>query len=264
MDTRMKISLALAQMHIAFGDTQKNLIQVRSLARQASEKNAQILLLPELWSTSYDLRRSHQLAQENQEILLELYNLTQKYNITIGGSLLIEKSGAIYNQFLLVDPNERVIATYDKIHLFRLLEEHVWLSAGDHLQSVDLPWGKAGLAICYDLRFPELFRKYALGGAQFIFIAAEWPAERIEHWRILLRARAIENQMFIAAVNCVGETGDQVYGGASAVVDPAGNILVAATQDRGQLLFADITLDAVEKARKAIPIFKDRRPDVYN
>jgi omega-amidase len=263
MDASMKISIALAQMHIAFGDTQCNLNQVRSLAKEASEKKAQLLLLPELWSTSYDLQRGHQLAQENQEIVRELYILAEKYNIAIGGSLLIAESGEIFNRFLLISPTEDIIASYDKIHLFRLLDEHTWLSGGNHIQSVNFAGGTAGLAICYDLRFPELFRKYALGRANIIFIAAEWPAERIEHWQILLRARAIENQLFIAAVNCVGKSGDQIYGGASAVIDPMGRVLIEGSPDMEQLLYASVSLNEIENVREKIPVFKDRRPDVY-
>jgi predicted amidohydrolase len=118
------------------------------------------------------------------------------------------------------------------------------------------------LAICYDLRFPELFRGYALGGARLIVIPAQWPAPRIDHWRTLLRARAIENQCFVAGCNRVGTDPDNTFGGASAVIGPWGELLVEGG-DQAALLVARITPAKVDEARRRIPVLSDRRPDRY-
>jgi predicted amidohydrolase len=119
-----------------------------------------------------------------------------------------------------------------------------------------------GLAICYDLRVPELFRRYALEGAKIVIIPAEWPIARIEHWRALLIARAIENQCYVIAANAAGQTGDTVFGGHSMIVDPWGKIIIEGS-DEPNLLTVDIELDRVDEVREAIPVFEDRRPETY-
>lgn len=127
---------------------------------------------------------------------------------------------------------------------------------------VDSSWGKIGLAICYDLRFPEIFRSCAVKGAQLILLVAEWPSHRIEHWKTLLQARAIENQCYIAAVNKVGTSQGAALGGNSAVVNPMGEFLTLGGENQ-ELLQADLDLDEVSKIREWMPVFDDRRPGVY-
>ena len=126
----------------------------------------------------------------------------------------------------------------------------------------DTPWGPAGGAICYDLRFPELFRRYALDGALFCLLPSEWPHPRLAHWRTLLRARAIENQMFVVACNRVVETGDNRFFGHSAVIDPWGETLVEGDESE-VLLFATLDTALVADVRQRIPVFADRRPAAY-
>jgi predicted amidohydrolase len=140
--------------------------------------------------------------------------------------------------------------------------EDRWLRAGDRLCLAQTPWGAAGLAICYDLRVPELFRAYALQGAVLILLVAQWPAARQDHWRTLIRARAIENQLFVAAVNRTGTSKDEAFGGGSLVVDPWGAV-VAEAGDQETLLSAEIDLERVAQVRRQMPVLQDRRPEVY-
>jgi omega-amidase len=140
------------------------------------------------------------------------------------------------------------------------MQEDKWLNAGNSLEIIPTPWGPVGLAICYDLRFPEMFRKYALQGVKMVLIPAEWPSRRIEHWRVLLRARAIENQMFVVATNCVG--GSDPIGGHSAVIDPWGQVIIEGEQEQ-VLLTTEIDLDVVNQVRERIPVLKEVRPDIY-
>ena len=126
-----------------------------------------------------------------------------------------------------------------------------------------MAWGAAGLAICYDLRFPELFRRYAVRDkAKLILICAEWPQARVNHWRALLQARAIENQCFVAATNSCGKTGGTVFGGNSMIIDPWGEIIAEAGADEA-LVTGEIDLSEVDRVRQTIPVFEDRRPEVY-
>jgi predicted amidohydrolase len=126
----------------------------------------------------------------------------------------------------------------------------------------DWPWGRVALAICYDLRFPELWRRFALSGAQLVLIPAEWPVRRIEHWRLFLRARAVENQIFVAGCNRAGAGADGEYGGCSAVADPWGQVVTEGGPQPG-LLFATLDLHEVDRVRNLFPFLADRRPEVY-
>jgi predicted amidohydrolase len=138
-----------------------------------------------------------------------------------------------------------------------------WITPGDRFTVLDLPWGRTGLAICYDLRFPEMFRRLVVDEhAQLIVIPASWPRPRRAHWRVLTRARAIENLCFVAACNRVGEDGDYSFFGASALINPWGERLVEAG-DTPALLTAEIDLADVGKAREKFPALNDRRGDLY-
>ena len=136
------------------------------------------------------------------------------------------REGRVFNTFALFDARGETRAVYRKVHLFQLMGEQRWLTPGDCVVVAGLDWGKAGLAICYDLRFPELFRRCALEGASLLLVPAAWPKARVAHWQTLLRARAIENQYFVAGCNCVGAAKRETFGGRSAVVDPGGALLV--------------------------------------
>jgi omega-amidase len=163
---------------------------------------------------------------------------------------------------VVFSPQGQLLAEYSKVHLFRPMEEDRYLVPGQKAPVFDLPWGRSALAICYDLRFPELFRKYALAGARMVFLTAEWPYPRVMHWQTLLRARAIENQCFMVACNRVGESGDWSFFGHSAIYGPSGELIVGAAQEE-MLLTAVIDLDAIQKVRQLITVFEDRQEGVY-
>ena len=255
--------LALAQMQIISGNLPGNLKKAKEMIAAAAAQNADLVLLPELWSSGYDLVRSAEHAEATKQITKSISSFASEHHIWIGGSLLEAQNGQIFNTFSFIDPQGKRHAAYNKIHLFSLMDEDRWLSAGDTPTITQLPFGKTGLAICYDLRFPELFRYYARADARLILLAAEWPLIREEHWRALLRARAIENQLFIAAVNAVGESAGTVMGGQSMIIDPWGNIIAKASPDEEHLLIAELDFDLVDQVRKAIPALTDRRPDIY-
>ena len=138
------------------------------------------------------------------------------------------------------------------------------MTPGDALPVFDLPWGRTALAICYDLRFPEMWRHYMQAGAQLILIPAEWPIPRVEHWRLLLRARAVENQLFVVGCNRAGGGSDSQhpFGGHSAAVDPWGKVLVEGELEPG-LFLATLDLEEVARCRRLFPWLDDRRPDLY-
>jgi omega-amidase len=258
-----KIIASLAQMHLILGQPETNLENAAGFIASAAKESSNMVLLPELWSTSYDLKKAKIHAEQNVSIVAQLAFLAKENHINIGGSLLEQNDGHLFNTYYLFSATGQLLARYRKIHLFRLMDEDKWLQAGDALQIIPFQWGQTGLAICYDLRFPELFRKYALENAILMTLCAEWPIQRINHWKILLQARAIENQMFFAGVNSVGMTGDTTYGGNSAIINPWGEVLVQGNDHDEQLLTAEIDLDQVSQCRQKIPVFQDRRPELY-
>lgn len=258
------MQLSLGQFHLSLGEPDRNFERVRVWTEEAARRGSQLVVFPELWSTAYDLEHWPAHASPLSEgLFARLGALAREHRIAIAGSLLEARDGRAYNTFTLHAADGALLAAYRKIHLVPMLDEHQWLAAGEALRSVDAAWGRTGLGICYDLRFPEMWRRYALDGARLFLIPAEWPSRRAYHWQTLLRARAIENQVFIAACNRVGESKGEVFAGRSAVIDPWGEPVAEAGPEAEVLLTAEIDLTKADEVRARIPVFRDRRPDLY-
>ncbi len=258
------LSVSLAQMHIQLGQSERNFERAANWIAEAGQQGSDLILFPELWSSGYDLSNWRRYPPQNDVILERLRRMAREHQIHIGGSLLAASGDRGRNRFSLIPPNpDAPIVQYDKLHLFRLMDEHNWLQPGERMQMAQIGEVKAGMAICYDLRFPEMFRRYALDGVQLALIPSEWPSRRRDHWRTLLRARAIENQMFVIAVNAVGPTGGEEFGGCSAVISPWGETLAECAAGEEQLLTIEIDTGEVQQVRRRIPILTDRRPDIY-
>lgn len=264
MEGTQKISVSLGQMDVRIGEVERNLATMKAMTAEAAKNGSDLVAFPELWSTGYDLSSAQEYATPTDSGLFSaVASVAQQQRIAILGSTLsLLGEGQYGNTAVYFDDQGRNLGVYSKIHLFRLMNEEQYLTAGSGLTTVDTPWSKLGLAICYDLRFPELFRSYALGGATVVILPAEWPNPRLSHWLTLLQARAIENQMFIIACNRVGATGDTTFFGHSCVIDPWGEFLVLADEEEG-IWTAELDLTMVPSIRSKIPVFDDRRPDLY-
>jgi omega-amidase len=259
----MELTVALAQMTIALGRPDLNETTARAVGAQAAAREADLLILPELWPTGYDLGRAREYAAPLDDGPFGLMaDLARKHRLYVAGTALeSNESGPPFNTAALYGPDGVRVAAYRKVHLFPPLGETEHMTAGAALPTFDLPWGRTALAICYDLRFPELWRQYTYAGAQTILIPAEWPLRRVEHWRLLLRARAVENQLFVVGCNRAGADPDGEFGGHSAAVDPWGRVLVEGGPEPG-LYLATLDLDEVTRTRELFPFLDDRRPDV--
>ena len=265
------LTIALAQMDVLTGKPEDNLARVRDFAAQAQEANADLLLLPELWLHGYDLERAKKWAAPLGEGgFAHMAALAREFDLYLAGSLMERHAGggsgepgrAVSNTAVLYAPDGTLLGSYRKVHLFRLMQEHRYLVPGDHVTLCPTPWGPVGLAICYDMRFPELFRTMALAGAVLFLVPAQWPVKRVEAWLLLARARAVENELVVAACNRVGDDGQATFPGRSCVVDPWGHVLVEGdAQER--LLVAQADLREIRKARRYLTIYEDRRPDAY-
>jgi predicted amidohydrolase len=167
----------------------------------------------------------------------------------------------VFNTVYVID-NGVLAGVYRKIHLFSLLGEDRAFSGGDSWLLADTSIGKVGVIICYDLRFPELSRRLAVEGAQVICVPAQWPKPRQEHWRTLLRARAIENQLFVVSCNACGIIGKLDFFGMSMIIDPKGDVLAELGENAGEIS-TPLDLQAMTEWRAQIPCFNDRKPGSY-
>ena len=257
------LAIALAQMDVPAGQPEANLARARTLAAQAREAGADLLLLPELWLHGYDLARAGEWAAPLGEGgFAHMAGLAREYGLYLAGSLLERHGGGVSNTAVLYAPDGALLGSYRKIHLFRLMQEPRYLAAGERLVLCPTPWGPVGLAVCYDLRFPEPFRAMALAGAVLFLVPAQWPVRRVEAWLLLARARATENELIVAACNRVGSDGDVTFPGRSLVVDPWGNVLVEG-DGQERLVIAQVDLREVRKVRRYLTVYEDRRPEAY-
>lgn len=260
----MKIKVALAQFDVKFADPAANQKRVSKLTAEAAANGADVVVFPEMWNTGYALDQLGQLADgQGKQTAKLFYQLARQYQIGIvGGSVSVKEDGRFYNRTLVVDPVGQVVGQYDKVHLFRLMNEHKYLTAGKKENYFRLAGVPSASFICYDLRFPEWVRTVARHGAAVLYFPAEWPAARIPQWEIMLRARAVENQTFVVAVNRVGDDPDNHFNGHSLAIDPLGNIIADAGEKDG-ITYAELDLDQLTKVRGPIPVFVDRRPELY-
>jgi omega-amidase len=257
------MKIAMVQMQVNAGEVDGNQAKGLTLVRKAAV-NADIIVLPEIWTTGYALKNVALVAETiSGPLLTQMADIARAYSVSIiAGSLPLKIDNRIYNSAIVLDKHGNIAGSYNKVHLFSMYGEERFFSAGNNLGMFSLDTIPAGLGICYDLRFPELFRSLALRGVQIVFIPAEWPAIRGGHWRTLVKARAIENNMYICAVNCVGEHKGAAFYGHSLLIDPEGRI-IAEGGDNEAIIYGEADFTCVTKSRQAISVFGDRRPDIY-
>lgn len=256
-----KIHAAAVQFTISVGDIDANITKMTEAVTKAAADGARLIVLPEMWSTGYSYRNLPELAARTGEVVDLIKEISRKKGLVIAGSLPEPHGAKVYNTAYLVD-NGEVKATYRKMHLFSLMKEDTLLDAGEDWVVAETSAGKIGMFICYDLRFPELARRLAVEGAEIIIVPAEWPKPREEHWRTLLRARAIENQLFVIAANCCGIQGKLDFFGESMIIGPKGEILAAAGYEPA-VIQAELDFSVMTEWRGQITCFADRRPAYY-
>ncbi|WP_028546730.1 carbon-nitrogen family hydrolase [Paenibacillus taiwanensis] len=263
--------VSVIQMDVKIGEPDRNYDEVIHKIEQAvsADPKPDVIVLPEMWNTGYALERIHEIADENgdrtRKLLQELSVMYQVH--IVGGSVAIKENERIQNVTYIYNKDGQLAGEYAKIHLFRLMNEHVYLEAGQQLGRFELEGIQCAVIICYDLRFPELTRSLALQGVEVLFVPAQWPHPRLHHWQTLLTARAIENQLYIVACNRVGSSigadGKVTsFFGHSVVLDPWGDT-VANAGEEDIIIQADLSLSLVQEVRGRIPVFQDRKASIY-
>jgi omega-amidase len=257
----MRVNTAAIQFTVSQGNVDANLEYVRTALKRAAAAGAQLVVLPEMWSSGFAYKHLNELALRTAGIVAELLELSRELKLVIVGSMPEPNSDKVFNTIHMID-NGRLAGIYRKMHLFSLLGEDRAFSGGDGRLLAETSLGKIGVIICYDLRFPELSRRLALDGARVICVPAQWPKPREEHWRTLLRARAIENQLFVVACNACGVIGKLDFFGMSMIIDPKGEVLADAGGEQSEIVAA-LDMQVMTDWRAQIPCFNDRRPDLY-
>jgi omega-amidase len=256
------MKLAAAQMNITWHDRSANHEKVRQMAAQAKKAGAELLVLPEMFSTGFSMDTSITAEFLDGVTPTLLRRLARELGLAIvGGFVLARDDGGPQNVSLAVDSNGNDLALYAKIHQIGLLGEDQSYQPGDWPVPFSLGALNAVCFVCYDLRFPELFR-LVVDRCELIMIIASWPAVRQPHWDLLLRARAAESQCFVVGVNRVGQGGDLNFIGGSAIIDPLGQVL-AHGGDKETLIVADIDPAKVAEVRSSMPFLKDRKPHLF-
>ncbi|OGT98265.1 MAG: carbon-nitrogen hydrolase [Geobacteraceae bacterium GWB2_52_12] len=257
----MNIIAAAIQFNVKQGDVDANLTYVREAISRVAGEGANLVVLPEMWSSGFAYKNLNELALRTKGIVDELLELSSRYKLVVVGSMPEPNGDKVFNTVYVVD-NGVLAGVYRKIHLFSLLGEDRAFSGGDSWLLADTSIGRVGVIICYDLRFPELSRRLAVEGAQVICVPAQWPKPRQEHWRTLLRARAIENQLFVVACNACGTIGKLDFFGMSMIIDPKGELLGEAGEGEVEIV-APLDMQAMLEWRAQIPCFTDRKPESY-
>jgi predicted amidohydrolase len=288
------MKLALAQLDIVFENKSKNKETVMRFVKQAADEKVNMIFFPEMTLTGFSMNTS--LIGENNNATLEFFKeLSSKFNICIGFGY-VEGTSCSKNKYSVMAPRSTLVVpletgvvprstldvsstfggvphmaggapsglelvNYSKIHPFSFGDETKFYESGNEIKLFNAFGFTITPFICYDLRFPEIFQ-VASRTATLITVAANWPCERRDHWITLLKARAIENQCYIAGVNRVGEGNGLNYSGDSMIIDPLGNIMGTLYNEEG-LVVADINYDEVIEIRKKFRLKDDRKESLY-
>ena len=254
------MKMALIQMDIAWESKKANYAKAENYFRRAARESCDIIVFPEMFNTGFSMDISAIAEDERGETSQVLSVLAKKYGLNVIAGFAAKKPGRkkLRNLAVAIDRKGSAIATYAKMHPFSLAKEDKYFSAGNTRVIFHIEGMPASVFICYDLRFPEIFRDIARG-VQAIFVLANWPGSRKDHWETLLKARAIENQCFVIGVNRTGKDGNGIrYPGASHVYDPMGNDICSGGP-KVQFIACEIDPETVTKVRSQFPFLEDIR-----
>ena len=255
------MTVALMQTDIVWGDPKANISRIQNLLQSSADK-ADLYVLPEMFSTGFN----GACEDDPSETLSWLKEMADKYDAAFVGSIALKKflldgRPRKYNRFYFVKPGGKV-EFYDKKHLFTYAGEDKTFSAGEKRVVVEWRGVRFLLAVCYDLRFPVWLRNRKDYDA--LICVASWPSSRRYPWDTLLRARAIENQVFVMAVNRVGEDPSNVYNGGSVLLDPYGKPLVSCADSVEEMVLAEMDMSILDNARSSFPVLNDSDADLLS
>ena len=254
--------VAAIQMDLAWERVDDNLERARVLIARAADAGAELVTLPEMFATGFSMNAAALAEPDGGPIERFLADRAAEHGVHLLGTKARRTSGRPVNAALLFGPDGSLHSIQHKIHPFTLAGEPDHFDAGAELVVTPVGGFQLATAICYDLRFPELFRALAFRGATLVVVPANWPIPRVTAWSHLLISRAMENQCYVIGVNRVGQGAGLEYDGCSAVVDPMGEVL-ADGRVTEQVILADIDPDRVAQVRADLPFLGDARRDLF-
>ncbi len=269
----MSFKIGVCQLNVV-EDKEKNIIRAEKMIREAAENGSKLVVLPEMFNCPYQNKFFPIYAEEYPgETTSMLAEIAKELEIYIVGGSIPERDGdSIYNTAYIFDKKGQLIGRHRKMHLFDIdveggikFKESDTLGAGKEVTVVDTEFCKVGVAICYDMRFPELMRLMALEGAEVIIVPAAFnmttgPA----HWKLTVRARALDNQVYFVAASPARDMKASYHAyGHSSIVNPWGEV-ISESNEKEDIIYAEIDLDKVKKIRKELPLLKHIRKDIYD
>ena len=261
------MKVALAQMKAIAGDIEGNCAKIANSIKLAAACGCGAVLFPELSDTGYDLDvvRKSAGVWPQCAVAAQLSAVAREGHIFVLAGVAERCGESLYNTCVVLNPEGVLVARYRKSHLFTLTGEAQCFARGEDVCATPVGDSIWGLSICYDLRFPELYRALTLQrGAQVLVDCSAWPRVRFAHWDVVTRARAMENQAWMLAVNQVGGKDAHAFCGHSRVLDPFGQVVAEASAEEEELLMAELDLSLVERCREKIPALRDVRPERWH
>jgi len=254
------VRVAGLQLDIVWETPAENFRRAETLAAQAADFGARLLALPEMFATGFSMR-AEVMASYALEVRKFLGDLATRHQLWVIGGFAEPGEKRPANACGVFGPDGREILHYRKIHSFSLASEQEHYEAGRKIGTVEIEGVRVTPLICYDIRFPELFRVAATATDLFVVIA-NWPTRRAHAWRTLLAARAIEDQVWVLGVNRVGDANGHPHRGDTTLLDPWGEVVDTLADEPG-VVAGEVEVEVVRKARERFRFLEDRRPDVY-
>ncbi len=251
------MNLFAVQLDIAWENKRANFAKVHTMLSAAPPARGSLVVLPEMFATGFSMNLPVTEQSSGREDEVFLASLARELQVFVSAGVVTPAgNGMGRNQAVVFSPDGALLARYTKIHPFSLGGEAQGHQRGSELAMFDWNGFQVAPFVCYDLRFPEIFRAAARRGANLFVVMALWPARRQQHWLTLLQARAIENQAYVVGVNRVGQEPEASYSGRSIVVDPHG-IIIADAGEKERILAATVDLETVQAWRRDFPALRD-------
>lgn len=250
----------LIQLDIAWENREENFHRVTAMLDASPPPRGSLVVLPEMFATGFSQLLDRIVEPPNGQTMSFLVELARSRGVHVLGGLVEQAdTGRGLNRAVVITPDGNTIARYSKIHPFTLGGEAACIDAGSEVLVTRISDVSLSPFVCYDLRFPEVFRVAARRGAELFAVIANWPAAREAHWVTLLTARAIENQAYVLGVNRCGSDPKFTYSGRSLIIDPRGNIIADAANGQG-VITAALDMEALRAWRRDFPAIRDMHP----
>ncbi|MBP1928428.1 putative amidohydrolase [Methanolinea mesophila] len=250
------------QMSPVWEDPKKGLEKAEIFVAKAATNNGMLVAFPEQFATGWDPTSRKNLQARDGQIATTLSRLAKEYGIAVLGSFRERHSPLPRNTAMVFDSGGDEVAAYSKCHPFSPAGEECWYGPGDNISVFTLGGVTFGIAICYDLRFSDIFAAYSRAGVDAVVVPSAWPGSRLEHWELFIRARAVEFQMYVAGVNTTGVTPVDTYLGGTMTANPWGKIISRAGEEE-TIVASEIDPSLVLEVRSRFPVERDRRPELY-